>query len=201
MYGNTKIQKIEGTAIPVRGNDIDTDRIIPARYLLRVTFEGLGENAFQDERFDKHHNPKNHPFNDPRFKGGSFLLVNKNFGCGSSREHAPQSLLRFGIKAIIGESFAEIFAGNCTALGIPVVTCTAQDIERIMQFVEDMPDVMISLDLENKSVRYNDITILVDTVESSRRVLTEGKWDLTTQLLRNIDDIRAAADKIPYLNW
>ncbi len=201
MYGNTKIKKIEGTGIPLRGNDIDTDRIIPARYLKCVTFEGLGENAFRDERFDEHDNPKDHPLNDPRFKDASILLVNKNFGCGSSREHAPQSLLRFGIKAIIGESFGEIFAGNCTTLGMPAVTAAAQDIERLMQGVKDVPDVPIILDLENKSIRYNGNTIPVDTAESSRRVLTEGKWDMTTQLVRNIDGISAAADKIPYLNW
>ncbi len=201
MCGNTKIKKIEGTGIPLRGNDIDTDRIIPARYLKCVTFEGLGENAFRDERFDEHDNPKDHPLNDPRFKDASILLVNKNFGCGSSREHAPQSLLRFGIKAIIGESFGEIFAGNCTTLGMPAVTAAAQDIERLMQGVKDVPDVPIILDLENKSIRYNGNTIPVDTAESSRRVLTEGKWDMTTQLVRNIDGISAAADKIPYLNW
>ena len=138
---------IRGRAIPVPGNDIDTDRIIPARYLKFVTFDTLGQFVFQDERFDENGKEREHPFNDERFKGGEILLVNNNFGCGSSREHAPQSLMRAGIRGIVGESFGEIFAGNCTALGIPTVRLKHEEIEVLMAAVEADPGTEITLDL------------------------------------------------------
>ena len=124
MSADAKVVKVTGTVIPMRGNDIDTDRIIPARYLKEITFARMGEYPFYDERFDSAGKPKAHPFNDPKYRGASILFVNKNFGCGSSREHAPQALFRFGIHAIVGESFAAIFAGNCVVMGIPTVTFT-----------------------------------------------------------------------------
>ena len=136
-------RQITGTGIPVPGNDIDTDRIIPARFMKCVTFDGLEQYAFYDERFSGD-TPKAHPFNDDRFLGGSILIVNKNFGCGSSREHAPQALVRFGMRAIIGESFAEIFAGNCTALGVPAVTASQDHITQLMQAVESDPKIRIT---------------------------------------------------------
>src|ERR671922_337142 len=137
MSGIVKITQVTGTAVPVRGNDIDTDRIIPARYLKEPTFARMGEYPFFDERFDSSGKPKPHPFNEPKYKGASILFVNKNFGCGSSREHAPQALYRFGINAIVGESFAAIFAGNCTIMGVPAVTVSAADIETLMKTVEN----------------------------------------------------------------
>src|SRR5918993_4052204 len=136
-----KITSVKGTAVRIRGNDIDTDRIIPARYLKEVTFARMGDYPFFDERYDGSGKKKDHPFNDSEYKGASILFVNKNFGCGSSREHAPQALYRFGIKAIVGESFAAIFAGNCTMMGVPVVTVSAQEIQELMKSVEENPRV------------------------------------------------------------
>ena len=153
-----KIVEIRGRAIPVPGNDIDTDRIIPARYMKTVTFEGLGKFAFYDARFDAYGKQKQQPFNDERFKGAGILLVNKNFGCGSSREHAPQSLLRYGIKAIVGESFAEIFAGNCSMLGIPAVVVSEKDVLELMRSVEKNPNAEIGVNLETQKVSVGAIT-------------------------------------------
>ncbi|MGN6732176.1 MAG: 3-isopropylmalate dehydratase small subunit, partial [Candidatus Binatia bacterium] len=149
-----KITRISGTAVPIRGNDIDTDRIIPARYLKEPTFARMGEYPFFDERFDTAKKKKDHPFNDPEYEGASVLFVNKNFGCGSSREHAPQALYRFGIQAIVGESFAAIFAGNCTMMGLPTVTVGAKEIEQLMKSVEDNPRTEYTVDLEQKTISY-----------------------------------------------
>src|ERR1041384_1620470 len=146
MSNDSKITRVAGRAIVVRGNDIDTDRIIPARYLKEVTFARMGEYPFFDERFDPAGKQKPHPFNDPRYKGASILFVNKNFGCGSSREHAPQALYRFGIHAIVGESFAAIFAGNCTMMGLPAVTVSHDDVELMMKMVEEVPQTRFALD-------------------------------------------------------
>ena len=154
MNAVTKISKISGTAVPVRGNDIDTDRIIPARYLKEVTFARMGEYPFYDERFDAQGKSKPHPFNDPKYQGASILFVNKNFGCGSSREHAPQALYRFGIKAIVGESFAAIFAGNCVMLGFPAVTVGEREIEELIRSAESDPQIKFALDIEAKKLSY-----------------------------------------------
>ena len=142
-----KIIQIHGKGIAVHGNDIDTDRIIPARFMKEITFANMGNYAFYDERFDERGNKKMHPFNDEKYKGASVLIVNKNFGCGSSREHAPQSLMRWGIKAIIGESFADIFAGNCNMLEIPAVNVAKKDADNIMEFAESSPQENISIDI------------------------------------------------------
>lgn len=198
---NNRILIVDGTGIPVPGNDIDTDRIIPARFMKCVTFDGLGEYAFYDERYDENKNPKKHPFNDPKYKNGSILIANKNFGCGSSREHAPQSLIRAGVKAIIGESFAEIFAGNCSTLGIPTVTLGAEFIGKLMKYIEEKPGTRITINLEKKTVTYGDTTIDVDIPESSRQVLITGTWDSTALLLANVEGIKKTAARIPYLQW
>ena len=146
----SKIAKIEGKAIPVEGNDIDTDRIIPARYLKEITFTHMGKYPFMDERVDSQGKSKGHPFDMPQYQGACLLLVNQNFGCGSSREHAPQALMRWGIKAILGESFAEIFAGNCTMLGIPTMTVPQADIQRLQKMAKDNPKAVFTVDLEKE---------------------------------------------------
>src|SRR5499433_3604072 len=154
-----KITKITGTAVPIKGNDIDTDRIIPARYLKEVTFARMGDYPFFDERFDASGKKKDHPLNDPEYNGASVLFVNKNFGCGSSREHAPQALYRFGIQAIVGESFAAIFAGNCTIMGVPAVTVSAKEMEQLMKSVEDNPQTWFTVDIENKKITFGETQI------------------------------------------
>lgn len=190
-----------GTAVPISGNDIDTDRIIPARFMKCVTFEGLEAYAFFDERYTTQGTPKEHPFNDDRFQGASILIANKNFGCGSSREHAPQALVRWGMQAIIGESFAEIFAGNCTALGVPAVTAAQADIEAMMQQVEQNPQVQVSIDLQALTAMVGDQSYSVNIPDSSRLTLLEGSWDTTAQLLDGQSRIEQTAAQLPYLQW
>jgi 3-isopropylmalate/(R)-2-methylmalate dehydratase small subunit len=194
-----KITKISGTAVPIRGNDIDTDRIIPARYLKEVTFARMGEYPFFDERYDASGKKKDHPFNDPEYKGAAILFVNKNFGCGSSREHAPQALYRFGIQAIVGESFAAIFAGNCTIMGVPTVTVGAKEIEQLMKGVADNPRTEYTVDLESKTISYAGQKIAVDLPETYRTALTTGSWDSTTLLRANLDQVKNTAAKLPYM--
>lgn len=198
---SSKISVVRGTGIPLPGDDIDTDRIIPARYLKCITFEGIGQYSFYDERFDERGNQKNHPFNDKKYRNGSILIVNKNFGCGSSREHAPQALMRFGVKAIVGESFAEIFAGNCRALGIPIVTAPRESIRNIMQYVQKNPSVPIEVDIQIKKVHLGEYEFAVDMPESVRLDLTEGTWDSTALLLQHKSDIGKAVSRLPYLTW
>ena len=195
-----KITKTSGTAVPIRGNDIDTDRIIPARYLKEVTFARMGEYPFFDERYDAGGKKKDHPFNDPEYKGASVLFVNKNFGCGSSREHAPQALYRFGIKAIVGESFAAIFAGNCTMMGLPAVTVGAAEIAELMKSVEENPRTEYSIDLENKILIYGNRKIAIDLPETYRIALITGSWDSTALLRANLDQVRKTAAKLPYMS-
>ena len=195
-----KITKVIGTAVPIRGNDIDTDRIIPARYLKEVTFARMGEYPFFDERFDATGKKKDHPFNDLEYKGASLLFVNKNFGCGSSREHAPQALYRFGIKAIVGESFAAIFAGNCTMMGLPAVVVGAKEIDQLMKSVEENPRTEYSVDLETKTLSYGNVKIAIDLPETYRTALTMGSWDSTALLRANLEQVRKTAAKLPYMS-
>jgi len=194
-----KIVKVEGSAVPMRGNDIDTDRVIPARYLKEVTFARMGEYPFYDERFDGAGRKKDHLFNDPEYKGAAILFVNKNFGCGSSREHAPQALHRFGIKAIVGESFAAIFAGNCTMMGVPTVTVGAGQIEQLMKSVEENPRTRYTVDLESKTISYGDKKIAIDLPETYRTALTAGSWDSTALLRANLEQVKKTAAKLPYM--
>ncbi len=189
-----------GRAIPMPGNDIDTDRIIPARYLKYVTFDGLGEGAFIDERAADRKAGRTHPFDDARYAGGSILLVGRNFGCGSSREHAPQALQRFGIRALVGESFAEIFAGNCTVLGIPAVRVAAADVERLRLLVADDPALEVAVDLEARKVTASEWSCAADLPDGARLALVRGTWDSTTLLLANRERIAATAARLPYLH-
>jgi 3-isopropylmalate/(R)-2-methylmalate dehydratase small subunit len=195
-----KITNLTGTAVPMRGNDIDTDRIIPARYLKEVTFARMGEYPFFDERFDAQGKKKDHPFNEPEYKGASVLFVNKNFGCGSSREHAPQALYRFGIEAIVGESFAAIFAGNCTIMGLPTVTVSASDIEKLMKSVEENPRTEYRIDLPSKTLSYDSHTIAIDLPETYRTALVSGSWDSTALLRANLEKVKKTAAELPYIS-
>lgn len=193
---------ITGLAIPVRGNDIDTDRIIPARFLKCVVFDGLGEHAFEDDRLGLKQQGKTHPFDDPRYAGAEVLLVNKNFGCGSSREHAPQVIMRWGkgIKAIVGESFAEIFFGNCVALGIPCLTVSEGDIARLMAAVEEDPSRKVEVDVRSSEIRCGAVTVKGELPEGVRQQFLEGRWDSTLELLEAKKEIVATAERLPYFN-
>jgi 3-isopropylmalate/(R)-2-methylmalate dehydratase small subunit len=195
-----RITHVSGQGVAVRGNDLDTDRIIPARYLKEVTFDRMGEYPFIDERFDEQGNPKPHPFNDARFKDASILFVNANFGCGSSREHAPQALYRYGIKAIVGESFAEIFAGNSLVIGLPLVTVAPDQIQQLMDLVEEDPSTQITLDLQQKTLKAGDTTVPISLNETARSALTEGHWDSTAVLAANMAKVRDVATRLPYAN-
>jgi 3-isopropylmalate/(R)-2-methylmalate dehydratase small subunit len=199
MSDIVKITQVSGRAVPIRGNDIDTDRIIPARYLKEPTFARMGEYPFFDERFDSAGKKKDHPFNDPEYRGASILFVNKNFGCGSSREHAPQALYRFGIKAVVGESFAAIFAGNCTMMGLPAVVVGAKEIEQLMKSVEENPRTEYTVDLETKFISYGSQKIAIDLPETYRTALTKGFWDSTALLRANLEQVRKTAAKLPYV--
>ena len=192
------VRRVTGTAIPLRGNDIDTDQIIPGRFLKVVTFDGLGEFVFFDQRFDEDDEPKDHPFNDDRFQDASVLVVNANFGCGSSREHAPQALMRWGIDAVVGESFAEIFAGNCLALGIPTVTAPTEEVRALQDYVDSYPDVEVSVDVAAETISYDDRTIDASVEESTREALVEGMWDTTGLLGSNPAAVRETLADLPY---
>jgi 3-isopropylmalate/(R)-2-methylmalate dehydratase small subunit len=193
-----KVQQISGKGVPVIGNDIDTDRIIPARFLRCVTFEGLGEQAFADDRVQAN---GQHPFDLPQYRGANILVVNGNFGCGSSREHAPQALAKWGIQAIIGESFAEIFFGNCISIGVPCVTATPETVRQLQKLLQEDPQVSMSVDLEAMEVRCGDFTASVSIDEGLRQMLMTGTWDNCGQLINYLEQIKATASKLPYLHW
>ncbi|GGL25247.1 3-isopropylmalate dehydratase small subunit [Halarchaeum grantii] len=193
------IEEVTGSGIPIRGNDIDTDQIIPARFMKVVTFDGLGEYAFFDQRFDDEDNQKDHPFNEARFQDANVLVVNSNFGCGSSREHAPQALMRWGIDAIIGESFAEIFAGNCLALGIPTLTADHESINALQQWVDDHPDEELHVDVVREVVEYDGTEMSANVDKAQHKALVEGVWDTTALMEANAAATRDVAESLPYV--
>ena len=202
MTEDTRRIVIEGTAVPVRGDDIDTDRIIPARYLRTVTFTGLGEHAFEDDRAELARAGQKHPFDDPRYAGARVLIANKNFGCGSSREHAPQALLRWGngIAAVIAESFAEIFNSNCFSIGIPCVKVDEATAQALMAAVEANPSLAIRINFEQCSIEAGDRKIPFEMPSGIRQRFLEGSWDSATELLANRDKIAATAKNLPYMS-
>jgi len=193
-----KFTVIKGRAVPIRGEDIDTDRIIPARFMKSITFEGLGQYLFYDERFDEEGNPKPHPLNDPRYQGATILLVESGFGSGSSREHAPQAIKRAGFRAIIGESFAEIFFGNATAIGLPCVSLAPEDLSVLFQAVEANPELEVEIDLVNKEVRFGDRVAPIFIREEAREALTEGLWDPIGELLQAGELLDQFDRRLPY---
>jgi 3-isopropylmalate/(R)-2-methylmalate dehydratase small subunit len=193
-----RIAQITGRAVHVPGSDIDTDRIIPARYLKCVTFDGLGEFAFYDERMNADGSEKSHPLNDPRFLGAKILLTGSNFGCGSSREHAPQALYRFGFRAILAESFAEIFFGNSITLGMPCAVMAPLDIEALAGLVEEDPVLLVTLDLLEGKVTAADMDFRATVPHHAREALVKGKWDPIGELLESLPEIKDVADALPY---
>jgi len=194
----SQVKIVSGRGIPLVGNDIDTDRIIPARFLRCVTFDGLGSQAFADDRTQT---KGEHPFDQPQYQGANILVVNNNFGCGSSREHAPQALAKWGIQAIVGESFAEIFFGNCVVMGIPCVTASPQIVQQLQIILKDHPQTPTTVDLDTMQVRCGDFQASVSMGEGPRQMLTTGTWDSCGQLIAQIEQIRETAAKLPYMSW
>ena len=194
-----QIKDVSGTGIPLPGDDIDTDRIIPARYLKCVTFDDLAGTHFYDVRFDPDGKPTGHPLDEPRFAGASIMLSGSNFGCGSSREHAPQAIYRSGFRAIIAESFAEIFFGNSTTLGMPCVSASREDIESLGAAIEEDPGTGIRIDLEGMTVSYGDRNFAITMPDSARQALTAGRWDPIQELLDNEKEITSVGDGLAYV--
>ncbi len=193
-----KITQVTGRAVYVPGDDVDTDRIIPARFMRCVTFDGLGEFAFYDERRNPDGSEKPHPLNDPRFFGASILLAGSNFGCGSSREHAPQALYRFGFRAILAESFAEIFFGNSLTLGMPCAVMSAADLRALAALVEADPPLEITLDLLEGKVTAADMDFPASLPSHAKDALVDGRWDAIADLLAGLPEVEAAAARLPY---
>ena len=194
----SEVKLISGKAIAIEGNDIDTDRIIPARFLRCVTFDGLGERAFADDRVQAN---GQHPFDLPQYRNAKILVVNNNFGCGSSREHAPQALSKWGIKVIVGQSFAEIFFGNCVAIGVPCAIASPEDIRQLQSAIAQNPEVNFTVNLETMSVESDSLSIPITMNEGSRQMFLQGTWDNCGQLIDNTDSIKATAARLPYINW
>ena len=190
-----RVDRVRGRGCVLRGDDIDTDRIIPARFLKAVTFAGLGEHAFEDARKV---DPE-HPFNQAAYQGASVMVVGANFGCGSSREHAPQALMRWGIGAIVGGSFGEIFFGNCVMLGIPCLVASQADLEWLQKAIERDPKGVVSVDVAKQEVRFGDRTIKATVPDGPRNQLVNGTWDSTAVLLDAGQAIEATAAKLPYV--
>ena len=190
------ITHVSGRGMPLRGNDIDTDRIMPARFLKVVSFEGLEQHLFED---DRRTNREQHPFSDMRFNDASIMVVNANFGCGSSREHAPQGIVRAGYKAIIGESFSEIFLGNSAVLGLPCFTADHDTIEKLQALVEKTPDVTIDADIETGAITAGPLTFTASMPTPLRDAFVQGKWDPTLMLLDKFDEVRTVGKRLPYV--
>lgn len=195
-----KITEVKGRGVYVPGDEIDTDRIIPARFMKCVTFDGLGEYLFYDVRKNEDGSDKPHPLNDARYKGASILLSGVNFGCGSSREHAPQALYRYGFRGVIAESFAEIFFGNCTTLGIPCFCATREDIHAIAKAVESDPAIEIALDVVNERIRFGDKSVTAVLRDSARRGLLSGAWDMIGELRDGLPLAEQTAAKLVYMS-
>ena len=197
-----KITQVTGRGVYVPGDDIDTDRIIPARFMKCVTFDGLGEFAFADAKIAEKAAGRLHPLDDARYNGVTVLISGSNFGCGSSREHAPQALYRYGFRAIIAESFAEIFFGNSTTLGIPCVKISKQDITSLGALIEKTPSALITIDLTENKVTVDDVDFRteISIPGHARDPLMSGRWDSIADLVDGIEDVKKQAAAIPYLS-
>lgn len=189
---------IQGRAVPIDGSDVDTDRIVPARFLKELTFERMGDYLFHDVRFDEQGRPKEHPLNDTQFKGASIMLVGANFGCGSSREHAAQAVKRAGFKAVVGISFSEIFSGNCQSIGVPVMTASPESIQALSRFIHDHPSASLVIDLQSMTLTYELGTTTITMLASRRDAFLSQSWDGLALLESNHAKTQALADRLPY---
>jgi 3-isopropylmalate/(R)-2-methylmalate dehydratase small subunit len=189
------IVSVSGRGLPVRGNDIDTDRIMPARFLVSVSFEGLERHVFEDDRAA---DPA-HPFNDPRYAGASILIVNANFGCGSSREHAPQGIARAGFRAVIGESFSEIFQGNAAVIGLPCFVTDREAVNQLQTLVERTPEVTITADIGSGAIAAESLRLEASIPKALRDAFVSGQWNPTAMLLDQFEEVKAVAGRLPYI--
>jgi 3-isopropylmalate/(R)-2-methylmalate dehydratase small subunit len=194
-----KITSVKGRAVPVPGDDIDTDRIIPARFMKCVTFDGLGQYLFNDVRLNVDGTQKPHNLNKPCYKSATIIVSGNNFGCGSSREHAPQAIFHAGFRAVIAEGYAEIFFGNSTQLGIPCVSVSHEDRLALEKAIETSPETEVTIDLEKREVRFGKNAISIKMRETAISALTSGRWDPLADLLASSDKVDAKAASLPYM--
>jgi len=197
MSDDQHITDVSGTGVPIPGDDVDTDQILPARFMKEVTFDNMADYLFYDVRRDEDGEFNDHPLN--RFDGASIAVVNSNFGCGSSREHAPQAMMRWGVDGVVGESYAEIFRDNCKSLGIPAATADHETVTELQSWIEDTPDGDIHIDVESETVTYGDRTIDVEIDDAMQEALTEGIWDTTALMYSNMSKVEATVDGLPYV--
>jgi len=197
MTGEQHITEVSGSGVPLPGDDIDTDQILPARFMKEVTFDNMADYLFYDARRDDDGEFNDHPLNV--YEGANIAVMNKNFGCGSSREHAPQAMMRWGIDGVIGESFAEIFADNCKSLGIPAATTDYETVSEIQEWIEANPDGDIEIDVEGETVTYGDTTVDVDIDDAMQEALVEGIWDTTQLMYSNMSKVEQTVDGLPYV--
>jgi len=196
---DSRVTQVSGRALPLMGDDIDTDRIMPARFLKAVSFDGLEAHVFEDDRCAARDQGGRHPFDDPRYQGASVLVVGRNFGCGSSREHAPQGIARWGIRAVVGVSFAEIFFSNATALGVACVSLTPAEASELARIVERAPETTVTVDLAARRVHAGARQWVMSMPASVREALMTGTWDATAMLTADFDEVRATASRLPYI--
>ena len=203
MSNSLSIHAVTVTATPIIGKEVDTDRIVPARFLKEVTFDKMGDYLFYDVRYNDGKENPDHPLNQDKYQGSSVMVVENNFGCGSSREHAPQAIKRAGFNAIIGESFAEIFSGNCKALGIVTCVLSRSDLDRVFSILSDHPSASFSIDIEKNSLYISivDQTFDITIKQSHRRAFLDGTWDELALLKLNDKKIQELATQLPYFNW
>ena len=195
-----KITEVVGTALPLRGDSIDTDRIIPARFLKSISFEGLEQHLFEDDRLQADAEAAGtHPVSNPAYAGSAVLLVNANFGCGSSREHAPQAIRRWGIRAVVGESFSEIFFGNSVALGLPCLTGSHDDIDRLQAIVERDPSTVVTVNLDTQTISGGGVTAKATLPPAARESFLDGTWDATALLLDRFEEVEEVVGRLPYV--
>ncbi|MDY6284091.1 MAG: 3-isopropylmalate dehydratase small subunit [Fibrobacter sp.] len=197
----TVIDTVKGSGIPLRGNDIDTDRIIPARFLKCVTFDGLGQNAFADDIAGLEAQGKVHPFRDPKYAKGTVLVSNRNFGCGSSREHAPQALKRWGVRAIIAESYSEIFFGNCVAIGVPCFRVSHEVADKILSWIEEHPSEEIVTSTQDRTLTMGGEVIPLELADGPRGQFLDGSWHARAVLMSHADDVEKLTGKLPYMKF
>ena len=197
MTDENHITEVGGTGVPIPGDDIDTDQILPARFMKEVTFDNMADYLFYDARRDDDGEFNDHPLN--RFENASIAVVNQNFGCGSSREHAPQAMMRWGVDGVVGESFAEIFRDNCKSLGIPAITVSHEDAVALQEWIEDTPDGEIRIDVESEAVTYDGNTVEGDIDDAMQEALVDGIWDTTELMYSNLSKVEATAAGLPYV--